>query len=162
MAASRIASGHIRRRSRGSCRCMPNVAKSSPQQAPMAAANRTINTGPWILPAMIWLQSAASRIPNMVNDQSAKPMQNAFVESLAGFPLQFLEPVMLRACLARAPSLVALGPAHPFAQGLRCAANLARNRPDRRPLGVVSPLVLESHPYRPFPDLRGSISLSYS
>jgi hypothetical protein len=44
--------------------------------------------------------------------------------------------------------------AHLGMQGLRCAADLAGNRHDCRPLRFVSGAVLEHHPHRPLPDFR--------
>src|SRR5262249_25203153 len=39
-------------------------------------------------------------------------------------------------------------------QGLPCAADLSRNRDDRRPLRLVFPLMLEHHPNSPSTELR--------
>ena len=57
--------------------------------------------------------------------------------------LQLLEPIPLRAGQSRASALVTLCLAHPFAQRLPRAANLRRNRADRRPLRVVLPLMFK-------------------
>src|SRR5258707_15096632 len=49
-------------------------------------------------------------------------------------------------CVVTGPqTLVALGPPHPAAQRLSRAADLARNRVDRRPLRRMFPLVVKYH-----------------
>lgn len=52
-----------------------------------------------------------------------------------------------------ATTCVALGLPHPLPQRLRRAADLARDRSDRRPLRFVVALVLQDHPHRPLPHL---------
>jgi hypothetical protein len=53
-----------------------------------------------------------------------------------------------------APTLVALGLADPAAQRLCRAADLLRDRGDRRPLRRMLVLVLKDQPNCPLPDLR--------
>ena len=51
--------------------------------------------------------------------------------------------------------LVALGLPDPAPQRLRRAADLRRDRADRRPLRGVLPFVLEHHPHRALADFKG-------
>src|SRR6185295_6894211 len=63
-------------------------------------------------------------------------------------PLQRLDALALVSARAGPPALVAPGLPNPARQGLRCAADLGRNRGDRRPLRCVLRAVLEHHPNR--------------
>lgn len=49
---------------------------------------------------------------------------------------------------------VSLDLANPLPKGLRRAADLRRDRPDRRPLGLMLRLVLQDHADRPLQNLR--------
>src|SRR3978361_2151634 len=66
-------------------------------------------------------------------------------------PLSFqgLDPLTVIAGWTSPQPLVALRLAHPAAQRLPCAANLRRNRADRRPLGGVIRHMLQHHSHRP-------------
>ena len=66
-----------------------------------------------------------------------------------------LEPFTLGARHTRSPTLVGFALPHPLAQRLARAADLLRDRLDRRLLRVMCRLVLQHHPYCSFPDLRG-------
>jgi hypothetical protein len=68
--------------------------------------------------------------------------------------LELLEPLSLRARQTRAPTQVALSLPHPAAQRFGRAADLGRNRADRRSLRVVPGLILQDQPNRPLPDFR--------
>src|SRR5262245_52707417 len=73
---------------------------------------------------------------------------------LANLAFEFLETITFRTRHAGTLSLVALRLPYPFTQGLPCAADLTRNRDDRRPLRLVLPLALKHHPDGPFTELR--------
>src|SRR5215510_10907899 len=68
--------------------------------------------------------------------------------------LEFFEALSFRTSQPRAFALVALRLPNPFTQGLTCAADLSRDRVDRRPLRFVFSLVLKDHPNRSFPNFR--------
>src|SRR5688500_6252365 len=72
---------------------------------------------------------------------------------LAHFPLEILDPPMLRAARARAALSIALGPTYPAAQRLCRAADLRCNRADPFPLRTVLAPVLTHHPNRTLADL---------
>ena len=61
---------------------------------------------------------------------------------------------MLRTGWTAPVPFLAFRPTQPFAQRFRRAANLARNRADRRPLRFVLPLVLQNQADRPLADFR--------
>src|SRR5262249_62280096 len=69
-------------------------------------------------------------------------------------PLELLEPLPLLSCQAGPPALVPLGLAHPLPERLRCTADLLGDRGDRRPLRIVSGLVLHDHPHSPLTHFR--------
>src|SRR5262245_24350249 len=73
---------------------------------------------------------------------------------LADLAFEFLEAITFRTRQSGALSLVALRLPNPFTQGLPRAADLSRNRDDRRPLRLVFPPVIEHHPNSPFTELR--------
>lgn len=67
---------------------------------------------------------------------------------------------LLQACTlisgkAGSAALIALSAANPFAQGLRCAADLLGDGADGRPLRGIMVLMLEHHADGPFSDLGG-------
>src|SRR5262245_65736728 len=68
---------------------------------------------------------------------------------LANLAFEFLETITFRTRHAGTLSLVALRLPYPFTQGLPCAADLPRNRDDRRPLRLVLPLALKLDPAGP-------------
>ncbi len=69
-------------------------------------------------------------------------------------PLQGLDPVELRRCLARRCPLIPLGLPHPFAKGLRRTADLRGDRTNRRPTGWVVTRVVLHHSHRAFSHLK--------
>ena len=73
---------------------------------------------------------------------------------LAVLPLQRLEPLALVRRRTRPDAAVALRLLHPLVQRLRRAADLARNRDDRRPARRMLALVIQHHPHRAGADLR--------
>src|SRR5262249_28670053 len=82
----------------------------------------------------------------------AQDLVGAFQLQVLAFEL--LEALSFRTRQPGAFALVTLGLPYPFTQGLPCAADLTRNRDDRRPLRLVFPLMLEHHPNSPFTELR--------
>src|SRR5262245_2482192 len=82
----------------------------------------------------------------------AQDLVGAFQLQVLAFEL--LEAFSFRTRQPGAFALVTFGLPYPFTQGLPCAADLTRNRDDRRPLRLVLPLMLEHHPNSPFTELR--------
>jgi transposase InsO family protein len=69
--------------------------------------------------------------------------------------LQRFDPLPVVACRTGPLALVALGLPDPAPQRLGSAADLRRDRADRRPLRGVLPGVFEHHPHRALADFRG-------
>src|SRR5262249_60574574 len=72
---------------------------------------------------------------------------------LADLALERLDPLAIISGRAGPFALVALGLSHPTGQRLRRAADLGRDRYDRRPLRCVLRAVLNPHPPSPPPHL---------
>ena len=79
---------------------------------------------------------------------SLKGLEGPLLAKLAVLPLQSLDPLALVNGRAGPLALVALGLPNPVRQGLRCAADLGRDRGDRGPLRCVLRAVLQRHPHR--------------
>src|SRR3954451_24892112 len=73
----------------------------------------------------------------------------------AVLPLQRLDPLALVRGRPGPHALVAFSLAYPVPERLARAADLGRNRADRRVLRVVLALVLQQHPNRALAHLRG-------
>lgn len=69
--------------------------------------------------------------------------------------LQRLDPLLLVRCWTGALALITLGLPNPVPQRLGIAADLRRDRTDRRPLRGMLAFVLEHHPNRALAHLRG-------
>jgi hypothetical protein len=74
---------------------------------------------------------------------------------LPDFALQRLDPLLFVRRRAGPLALIAFGLPDPAPQRLGSAADLRRDRADRRPLRGVLPFVLEHHPHRALADFRG-------
>ena len=120
---------------------------------------------------LVGLESGGEWLPSAVELRLGK-IRAGLAQDLVGLaqlavlPLQRLDALALVSGRAGPPALVALGLPDPVRQGLRCAADLGRNRGDRRPLGRVLRAVLQHHPHRALTHLgrepRGRLVIRHS
>jgi len=103
----------------------------------------------------VLLDEGAHRLPRR---SSSAPKKGAALSEdrvgppqLAHLTLKLFDALALGAREPGPQALIGLGLAHPRTQGLRCHAELAGDRADRRSLRVVLALVLEDHAHGPFP-----------
>jgi hypothetical protein len=103
------------------------------------------------------VQYANARLPGLVFHRSHCHIDmayNALEYIFAALLDAPLDPLPVVARRTGPQTLVALGLPDPDPQGLRRAADLRRDRADRRPLRGVIPLVVEHHPNRTLANLR--------
>src|ERR1700677_206470 len=99
-----------------------------------------------------WLVSAVELRLGKISASFAQDLVG--LAKLAVLPLQRLELGGYVRGQARLAPAVALGPANPLMQRLGRAADLARNRDQRRPTRRMFMLVIQNHPHRAGSHLR--------